>query len=275
MAHFCRLLVICCTYDHDNADTVEPDMRFKFVDDLSVLELVMLASLLSEYNFKQHVASDVGIDELYVSPDNLTTQSVLNNISSWTQANKMKLNEEKTKYMICSRSGTEMATRLTVNGQTLDRVEAVKVVGVWLTTWLDWERNTSEICRKSYARVIMITKLKYAGVSTVDLININILYIRSVLEYCSVLWHSTLTVDQSQRIERVQKTCLKIILGTEYNNYGDALECTGLEKLSDRRENRCLQFGLKCLLHPVHQRMFPVNPQLFDDPQQFDDQLEV
>ena len=95
-----------------------------------------------------------------------------------------------------------------------------------------------------------------------DLINIYILYIRSVLEYCSVLWHSTLTVDQSQRIERVQKTCLKIILGAEYNNYEDALEYTGLERLSERRENRCLQFGLKCLLHPVHQRMFPVNPQL-------------
>ena len=131
----------------------------------------------------------------------------------------MKLNEEKTNYMIFSRSQAEFATRLSVNGQTLDRVEAVKVVGVWLTTWLDWERNTSEICRKSYARVTMITKLKYAGVSTVDLINIYILYIRSVLEYCSVLWHSTHTVGQCQTIERVQKICLKIILGLEYASY--------------------------------------------------------
>ena len=51
---------------NDNADCVQPDMRFKFVDDLSVLELVMLTSLLSEYNFRQHVASDIGIDELFV-----------------------------------------------------------------------------------------------------------------------------------------------------------------------------------------------------------------
>ena len=53
---------------NENADCVEPDMRYKYVDDLSVLELVMLVSLLSEYNFKQHMASDIGIDELYVSP---------------------------------------------------------------------------------------------------------------------------------------------------------------------------------------------------------------
>ena len=74
-----------------------------------------------------------------------------------------------------------------------------------------------------------------------------------------------LTVLQSQAIERVQKTCLKIILGPEYTSYADALEYTGLEKLSDRREARCLQFGLKCLVRPIHSRMFPVNPQLNSD----------
>ena len=111
----------------------------------------------------------------------------------------------------------------------------------------------------------MITKLKYAGVRYQDLIHIYILYIRSVLEYCSVLWHSTLTVEQSQAIERVQKTCLKIILGSEYTSYSDALGYTGLELLSERREARCLQFGLKCLVHPVHHRMFPANPQLESD----------
>ena len=108
----------------------------------------------------------------------------------------------------------------------------------------------------------MLTKLKYAGVCNEDLINIYILYVRSVLEYCSVLWHSTLTVDQSHRIEKVQKTCLKIILGAQYESYKQALEHCGLQSVSERRENKCLQFGLKCLVHPVHKRMFPVNPQL-------------
>jgi hypothetical protein len=53
---------------NDNADYVDADKTFKFVDDLSVLELVMLAVLLTEYNFKQHVASDIGIDEQYRYP---------------------------------------------------------------------------------------------------------------------------------------------------------------------------------------------------------------
>ena len=37
--------------------------RFKHVDDLSVLELVLLTGLLTEYNLKLHVASNIGIDE--------------------------------------------------------------------------------------------------------------------------------------------------------------------------------------------------------------------
>ena len=131
-----------------------------------------------------------------------------------------------------------------------------------MTTWLNWNRNTSEICRKASVKLTMITKLKYAGVGMEDLINIYILYIRSTLEYCLVLWHSTLTVEQTQSIERVQKTSLKIILGPEYINYSNALEECGLQPLSERRDARCLQFGLNCLVHPVHQRKFPVNPQL-------------
>ena len=66
---------------NDNEDCVDLELRFKYVDDLSALELVMLASLLSEYSFKQHVASDIGIDELYLSPSNLKTQENLHNIA--------------------------------------------------------------------------------------------------------------------------------------------------------------------------------------------------
>ena len=160
----------------DNADCFDADKRLKFVDDLSVLELVMLAGLLTEYNFKQHVASDIGIDELYVPPSSIGTQDTLNKISDWTETNMMKLNKDKTNYMVFSRSDTEFATRLTLEGQTIDRVEEVEIVGVWLSTWLDWDRNTREVCRRAYARLTMLTKLKYVGVPKEDLINIYILY---------------------------------------------------------------------------------------------------
>ena len=247
---------------NDNAVCVDSSMRYKFVDDLTVLELLMLSGLVYEYDFKNHVANDIAIDEVFVNPDDLKSQATLNTIAKWTETNKMKLNEEKTQYMVFSRSDTEMATRLSLNGKTIQRTESTKLVGVWLTTWLDWDRNTKEICKKAYSRMTMISKLKYVGVPVKDLITIYVLYIRSVLEYCSVLWHSTLTQSQSQSIERVQKTSLKIILGDNYCGYENALKECGLETLSQRREDRCLKFGLKCLTHPIYSQKFPVNPNL-------------
>ena len=244
---------------NDNADCVDPDMRYKYVDDLTVLELVLFAGLLTDYNFKQHIASDIGIDEHYVPAESLTTQANLDQIAAWTEENQMKLNEDKSKYMVFTRSNTEFATRLTLNGNTMERIEEVKLVGVWLTTFLDWDKNTRELCKRAYARMTMLTKLKYVGTPTKDLVEVYILYIRSILEYCAVVWHSTLTSDQVRSLENVQKLCLKVIAGSNYVSYEDALQTFDLERLSERRQARCLKFGLKSLLHPVHSELFPIN----------------
>ena len=98
----------------------------------------------------------------------------------------------------------------------------------------------------------MITNIKYVGVGTDDLIDIYKLYIRSIMEYCSVVWHSTLTEQQSMDLERVQKLWLKVILGDRYTSYEGALEVCELESLTKRRESRCLKF--------VHSKLFPVSP---------------
>ena len=50
----------------DNADSVPEDDRYKFCDDLSILELIMLGDALTEYNFMDHVASDVGVDQQFL-----------------------------------------------------------------------------------------------------------------------------------------------------------------------------------------------------------------
>ena len=68
-------------------------------------------------------------------------------------------------------------------------------MGVWLTKDLSFEKNTRKICIKAYKRMSLLTKLKYVGVKTEDLINVYILFIRSITEYCSVLFHTSLTIE--------------------------------------------------------------------------------
>ena len=111
----------------------------------------------------------------------------------------------------------------------------------------------------SYARMAMLTKLIQVVVWTEDQVEIYLFHIRSLTEYFSTVFHSSLTVEQSQDLERIQKTCLKVILGDNYVSYAAALEMTGLETLHERREQRCRKFALKCIKHPTNHRLFPKN----------------
>ena len=242
---------------NDNADIVPPEDRFKYIDDLSILQLVLLSGLLVDYNFHEHVASDVGIDQKFLPPNSYSCQSKVNHISNWTRENKMKLNEAKCTYMIFSRTKTDFTTRLTVNDNFMERINVGKILGILVSEDVTWSANCKEICRKAFSRLSMITKLKYAGVSTEDLIEIYILFIRSIAEYCSVAFHSSLTIENSAKLEQIQKTCLKVILGDMYISYSVALEMCGLKSLSDRRTDRCLKFAQKCVKHPKLSRLFP------------------
>ena len=104
----------------------------------------------------------------------------------------------------------------------------------------------------------MLTRLKYVGVKIEDLIDVYVLYIRSVTEYCSTVFHSRLTDADSNKLERIQKTCLKVILGDMYIDYSSSLEMTGLDTLQNRRLKRCLNFSLKSVKHPRNSRLFPI-----------------
>jgi hypothetical protein len=245
---------------NDNANVVEPEDRFKYIDDLSILQIVCLAGLLASYNFHFHVASDVGVDQLFLPPSNCQTQSQLDEITEWTRQNLMKLNEAKSNYMIFKRTKSNFVTRLNLNGTVLDQLSTAKLLGIWITEDLSWAKNTQEICKKAYSRMSMLSKLKYVGTSTEDLVDIYVLFIRSCAEYCSVAFHSSLTKSQSVDIERIQMTSLLIILGDMYIDYPIALEMCNLKPLFERREKKCLDFSLKCIKHTKNSRIFPINP---------------
>ena len=159
-----------------------------------------------------------------------------------------------------SRSDEKFATRISLNGDPLEQTSATKLLGLWISEDLSWLKNCQEICKKAYSRLSLITKLKYVGVQIEDLIDIYVLFIRSVAEYCSVVFHSSLTVEQSEKLEKIQKTSLKIILGDIYIDYPAALEMCGLETLASRRQHRCLDFALKSVKHPRNKHLFPLHP---------------
>ena len=65
---------------NNNADSVDPQNRYKYINDLSVsvLHLVMMTGLLTNYDIWSHVPSDIHIDRPYLPPE---TQKSLDKIS--------------------------------------------------------------------------------------------------------------------------------------------------------------------------------------------------
>ena len=98
-----------------------PEDRFKYIDDLSILHLILFSGLLVEYDVMKQVPSDIGVDHAFLPTMEFATQDCIDKISSWTTDNLMKLNEQKCNYMIFSRSSTEFTTRLHINDHLLER----------------------------------------------------------------------------------------------------------------------------------------------------------
>ena len=112
--------------------------------------------------------------------------------------------------------------------------------------------------------MIIIKKLVKFNVPMGELVQIYILYIRSIVEQYATVWHSSITVGEKNDLERTQKVALRIIFGNSYTSYNDALKWTGLETLAARRTRLCLNFARKCAKYEKTKDMFPLNDALVD-----------
>ena len=82
-------------------------------------------------------------------------------------------------------------------------------------------------------------------------------------QYCSAVFGTSLTQEQTRKLTNIERTCLKVILQESYVSYEAALEMTGLSSLTDRRSRHILLFAKRAARHPVHgPRMFPLTPNI-------------
>ena len=244
-----------------NTNFLSEDEKFKYIDDLSMLEIVNLISIgIASYNFKAHVASDIGIGNNYLPPENNRSQEYIRNIEQWTEKQEMKLNVDKSKYMLINFTKKyQTNTRLFMNEKLLQQVSHSRLLGVVLRDDLSFKANTEVVTRNAYKRMSILHKLGQFCLPLEDMLNIYVLYIRSVLEQSAVVWHSSITKGEQLDLERVQKCALRIILKEEYHSYQEALESCQLDTLKSRRNKLSLSFALKCTKNEKTEDMFPVN----------------
>ena len=198
-----------------NADCVPEDDRFKFVDDLTCLEVVNLINIgIASHNFKQEVPNDIPVHGQIIPASNLKSQGYVQNINEWTKKQEMIISKNKTKAMIVNfTKNYQFQTRLVLDTHNIEVVDQMKILGTVITNTLSWTENWTRIIKKVNARMLLLRKVWSFGSTQEEMVQLWKTFCLSILEQSWAVWGNGLTAKNEEDLERTQKTFCKIVLG--------------------------------------------------------------
>ena len=96
--------------------------------------------------------------------------------------------------------------RLKEDNANIEVVNDMKLLRTIITNDLKWEWNTSYLTTKAYKSMQLLHNVAKYTKESKYLITIFVTYISPVLEQSSVVWHSSLTKEYIEGLERVQRS---------------------------------------------------------------------
>ena len=188
------------------------------------------------------------------------TQNLFREIVRWATSCGMKVNTDKTFCLLISeiKSYNPAAYFFDSEGNKVSSGQTMTILGFDFSSDPDMGAQVRRIKRGFTSRIWILRHLGHVGFSQVDLLRVYKSVLLPVHDYCSCVFNSTLTLTQSNALERLQAQALKAIYGYEYS-YRSLLETTGLETLKARRDRRCEKFASKCLANPRYRDWFPLS----------------
>ena len=149
----------------------------------------------------------------------------------------MKVNALKIQLLIIGpRNGhVNMATISSRTGKQIRSVQELKLVGFTFGAEPGVGAHVGYVSERFRRRVWMLYHLRKAGFRGRPLYALYCVYIRSVIEYCSAVYHSMLTKGQAEDLERLQRLAIRICfnfvrgLGDDTNG-GERHRVAGSEK---------------------------------------------
>ena len=133
-------------------------------------------------------------------------------------------------------------------------------LGVTIRSDLSFASHIEDITKKATKNLWLLLRFRDMGASTEQLLTLWHQKGRSILEFASPVFFSSLTIEQNDSIESCQRKAFAIIPESKYESYEAALKNLQQEHLSVRREAAAIKFAQKCLDNPKHSDMFPRNP---------------
>ena len=135
----------------------------------------------------------------------------------------------------------------------------MKILGTTITNDLKWARNCDELISKANKRMLLLKKVQSFGATREEMVHLWILYCRAILEQSATLWGSSMTQENKDDLERIQKSFAKMVLKNEYIDYENALLKLNLQSLVQRRKELCSNLANNSIKHNTLNDLFPEN----------------
>ena len=149
----------------------------------------------------------------------------------------MAISEKKTKAMLINFTDKyQYSTRLQLKWENIEIVDQMKILGTVVNGELTWNDNCSLIIKKVNSRMHLLRNIISFCATTEEMVHLWVVFCRSVLKQSCVVWHSSLTQENREDIERTQKTFCKLILQEKYKDYENALLKLNLVTLENKRQ---------------------------------------
>ncbi|CAH1239145.1 Hypp5726 [Branchiostoma lanceolatum] len=146
---------------------------------------------------------------------------------------------------------------LKINDNVLEQVGIMRILGVYLQSDLKWNVHVNFIYNKASQRLFLLCRVKHFRTPKDDLVIVYTSYIRPVTEYAAPVWHPGLTAELNNKIERIQRRAVRIILGRDYTCYAEACAHLGLPSLHSRRSNLTLKFAKSLMVSEQYRHLLP------------------
>ena len=191
---------------------------------------------------------------------------LLSKISDWLAVNKLSLNTDRTKFMIFHNHQKVISTHeipcLVINKMGTERVNEFNFYGLTINEFMNWISYPSKIANKISRTLGIMNRLKrYLPLSAMKLMYDYL--VLSHLQFRITCWGF-----ERERILRLQKRALQIMMNSKYNAHTDPL-FKDLEMLKVKVifDVQCLKLWYKFInneLPHFFKSMFTYNHELYE-----------
>ena len=227
----------------------KPPILAGYIDDVTVIEKVR------ESDAPTHITRGKTKKKIH-APE---SETILGEVGTKADEVGMVINPTKTQMLCISSSGNDANTYIRHGGEVIRSQEEMKILGFWFDRRPDVSCHVRKMLSKARIRLWSLRELKKAGLKENDLLNSYKCMVRPVLDYTAPSYHSQLTGEQSNDIERYQASAMKVVYGNTVS-YRTVLEHEKIEKHSTRRKLLVEKFATKASEHDLFKtKWFPLN----------------